>query len=267
MNKICALILCLSLSAQAQEQELKLSEEFIQAAPRIKLYMAYAEYKMGNHQLAQQMWLTVGGSGRAEALFNLANMYTLGVGVEQDLKKGLALYRESAVAGSRSAAYQLGVIYLNSTAFYDRKQARHWLMIAALDGDSDAADLLIGLENTDSVNPMAEVQALLVNGKTEQALLKLQALARATPPNYRAVTRLAWLYESGLAVERDVAQAAELFTQAAEAGDAEAQYAISVMYQTGIGKQQDKHEADIWLQRSAAQGYQAARDKLKANAD
>jgi TPR repeat protein len=229
--------------------------------------MAYAEFKMGNHQLAQQMWLNIEGSGRAEALFNLANMYTQGVGVNQDLKKGLGLYQLSAEAGSRSAAYQLGVIYLSSSDFQNEEQARHWLTVAALDGDSDAAELLVGLDNNDPSDPMSEVQALLMNGEAEQALEKLQRLAETTPPNIRAVTRLAWLYESGLAVERDLTRAAELFMQAAKAGDAEAQYAISVMYQTGVGKPQDSQQADQWLQRSAAQGYPVARDKLRNTAD
>lgn len=249
----------------------ELSDEFVDAQPRIQLYMAYAEFKMGNHQLAQQMWLNIGGSGRAEALFNLANMYTQGVGVNQDLKKGLGLYQLSAEAGSRSAAYQLGVIYLSSSDFQNEEQARHWLTVAALDGDSDAAELLVGLDNNDpsdpmsevqALDPMSEVQALLMNGEAEQALEKLQRLAETTPPNIRAVTRLAWLYESGLAVERDLTRAAELFMQAAKAGDAEAQYAISVMYQTGVGKPQDSQQADQWLQRSAAQGFQAALNKL-----
>jgi hypothetical protein len=47
----------------------ELSDEFVDAQPRIQLYMAYAEFKMGNHQLAQQMWLNIGGSGRAEGIF------------------------------------------------------------------------------------------------------------------------------------------------------------------------------------------------------
>lgn len=245
----------------------KLSDEFVDAQPRIQLYMAYAEFKMGNHQLAQQMWLNIQGSGRAEALFNLANMYTQGVGVNQNLKKGLSLYRLSAEAGSRSAAYQLGVIFLNSDVFQDEVQARHWLTIAALDGDSDAADLLAGLDKSDPSDPMTEVQAMLINGDTEQALDKLQTLAEATPPDYRAVTRLAWLYESGLAVARDMGRAAELFTQAAEAGDAEAQYAIAVMYQTGVGKPQDPQQAEHWLERSAAQGFPAALNKLADKVD
>ncbi len=244
--------------------EVELPDEFLDSQPRIQLYMAYAEFKMGNHELAREMWLNITGSGRAEALFNLANMYTQGAGVKRDLHKGLKLYLEAAEAGSRAAAYQLGVIFLNSAEFKDLQQARHWLTVAALDGDSDAAELLAGIEGSDPSDPMAEVQSLLINGETEQALERLQSLTLRTPPNVRAVTRLAWLYESGLAVERDIKRAAELFMKAAEAGDAEAQYAISVMFQTGVGRPQDTQQAERWLQRSADQNFQPAKQKLAA---
>ncbi|WP_299195420.1 tetratricopeptide repeat protein [uncultured Amphritea sp.] len=243
-----------------------LPDEFLDARPSNQLYMAYAEFKMGHHQLARQMWLNIGGSGRSEALFNLANLYTQGVGVSKDAQRGIELYRESAEAGSRAAAYQLGLIYLHSS-FKNPEEARHWLTVAALDGDSDAASLLASLESNDPGDPLSRVESLLINDAAEQALELLHSLAAATPPDDRAVTRLAWLYESGLAVERDINRAAELFLQAAEAGNAEAQYALSVMYQTGVGQGQDSALADLWLQRSAVQNYKPALDKLANSPD
>jgi len=187
MNKIPALILSLSLSAQAQD--LKLSDEFLQAEPRIKLYMAYAEYKMGHHELARRMWLATDGSGRAEALFNLANLYVQGTSVDKDPQRGMQLYRESAEAGSRAAAYQLGLIYLHSPVFQNPEQARHWLTVAALDGDSDAANLLASMEGDDPADPLSQVEVLLIEGNPDQALALLQTLAAASPPDYRAITR------------------------------------------------------------------------------
>jgi TPR repeat protein len=56
---------------------------------------------------------------------------------------------------------------------------------------------------------------------------------------------------------------------AAHAGQAEAQYALAVMYQTGRGKARDEVLSMRWLQRSAAQNYPSAlaaqhsRDALK----
>jgi len=55
-----------------------------------------------------------------------------------------------------------------------------------------------------------------------------------------------------------LAEAARLFMQSAEAGDAEAQYAIAVMYRTGKGQPQDREQSLAWLKRSAGQNYPAA---------
>lgn len=260
---ILTVSLALAAAVHGADADSGLPEAFLDARPSNQLYMAYAEFKMGHHDLARQMWMHIGGSGRSEALFNLANLYIQGVGVDKDPGRGMQLYRQSAKAGSRAAAYQLGLIYLHSPDYKNHDQARHWLTVAALDGDSDAAGLLASLERDKPGDPLSQVEALLIHGDSDQALEQLETLAAASPPDYRAVTRLAWLYESGLAVERDIDRAAELFMQAAEAGNAEAQYALSVMYQTGVGRVQDDSLAKQWLQKSAAQSYPPALDQLK----
>jgi len=259
-------LLSLTTSACYAADGSELPAEFLDARPANQLYMAYAEFKMGHHERAHQMWVSIGGSGRSEALFNLANLYTQGIGVTKDPERGVALYREAAEAGSRAAAYQLGLFYLHSSPS-NPDEARHWLTVAALDGDSDAATLLASLQKNDPEDPLSRVALLLINDNADQALALLHDLATATPPDYRAVTRLAWLYETGLAVERDLNHAAGLFRQAAEAGNAEAQYALSVMYRTGAGQVQNSQLADVWLRRAAAQHYQPALDKLSGTTE
>ena len=51
--------------------------------------------------------------------------------------------------------------------------------------------------------------------------------------------------------------------QAAEQGNAEAQYNLSVMYHEGEGVGQDEEKAVYWLKKSAAQGYIQAQDVLR----
>jgi len=46
---------------------------------------------------------------------------------------------------------------------------------------------------------------------------------------------------------------------AAENGSADAQYALGYMYYYGIGTVKDKQTADLWIQRSAAQGQPLAK--------
>ncbi|MDO6564569.1 tetratricopeptide repeat protein [Amphritea sp. 1_MG-2023] len=268
MKRLSAFLLLLSLSVQVpvQAKEPELSEAFLQAAPRIKLYMAYAEYKMGHHELARMMWRATGGSGRAEALFNLGNLSVQGLSVEKNITEAVSLYSEAGRLGSRSAAYQLGLLYLHHPDLNDATKARHWLSVAAIDGDEDAAERLATLSRDEqSDDPLRAVEALLIQGETGAAIQHLQQLVESDPVNLTAATRLAWLYESGLGVERDISRAAQLFMRAAEGGNAEAQYALSVMYQTGVGQVQNRVLADLWLHRAAAQYYQPALDTLSAS--
>ena len=50
----------------------------------------------------------------------------------------------------------------------------------------------------------------------------------------------------------------------AVAGDAEAQYAVAVMYRTGKGQPLDREQSLIWLKRAAGQNYPAAMAALAA---
>jgi len=265
--KASLMLICIclgnSLSVGAEQA---LPDGFYSAQPRVQLYMAYAQFKMANYPVAASMWREIEGAGRAEAAFNLGILYEQGMGVDTDMAQALHIYLQGAEAGSRAAAYQLGLIYLNHPDFGNRERAEHWLTLAALDGESDALELLQQFDATPharSDNPMTQVRILISQKKIEQALLLLRQLAEQTPPNYSAVTRLAWLYETGIGVERDISQAATLFRQAAENGFAEAQYALALMLQTGIGQPLDLEKSNHWLKRAADQGYQQALEKLQ----
>lgn len=261
--KRAAVLLGVAFLSTANAAE-ALPEDFVTAKPQVQLYLAYAEFKMANYSLAQAMWQHVDGVGKAEALFNLGILHEQGKGVESNLEQALDYYLQSAEAGSRAGAYQVGVVALAHPELVSADTARHWLMIAALDGDEDAGELLRTLDNSDTADPLISVKRLLMRGDSEQAFQQLVALSEQNPPDYAATTELAWLYETGLGVERNLQKAAELFTIAAEAGDPKAQYALSVMYATGAGKPVDMTESRAWLMLSAAQDYQPAVRQLSA---
>ncbi len=253
--------LLVSLCAQA---EVELSEEFHAAEPKMQLYLAYAEFKMAHYEVAREMWLHITGKGSGEAAFNLGILYEQGMGVEKDLMVARDYYLQAAEKGSRAGAYQVGLMHMNHPELVSAETATHWLTIAALDGDEDASGMLksISLGGNASDDPMLRVRQLIAKGEVDQARELLIQMAEATPPDYEAVTRLAWLYETGLGVTQDINRAGELFKVAAEAGNAEAQYALSVMYETGVGQPMDKAQSLHWLQLSADQNYQPALEKM-----
>lgn len=262
----CLALLMISLSgvAYSMPESEPLPDDFIHAQPRVQLYMAYAEYKMANYGLAHDMWQNIDGTGKAEALFNLGILYEQGKGVESNFDTARDYYLQAAEAGSRAGAYQVGLMALEHPELVSVETARRWLMVAALDGDNDAGRLLQTLDDSSTADndPMLSVKRLLMRGENEQALTELVRLSQQDLPDFAAMTELAWLYETGLAVERDLNKAASLFEQAAEAGNPKAQYSLAVMYATGSGKGKDAELADYWLNESADNGYKPAIEKL-----
>lgn len=254
------LALCIVGLARAGTE---LPDDFRSAQPSVQLFKAYAEFKMANYETARLMWQNIGGSAWAEARFNLGILYDDGLGVDEDLDRALGYYREAALAGSRSAAYRLGLIYLRDPRMAtDTEEARYWLSRAALAGDKDAAALLNRL--TDKVagsGGMQEVESLLLADKSQKAVALLQELVG--DGDAAAMNRLAWIYESGVHVDKDLSRAAELFLQAAELGDAGSQYALGVMLMTGAGMDQDSDRARHWLKQAAEQGHVSAKRALR----
>ena len=116
-----------------------------------------------------------------------------------------------------------------------------------------AAALLMGNSYRDQAaelldrNKDAEALALLKEGTDK---------ADAT-----AVAGLAWMYETGLAVVRDTAEAARLYQLAAEAGDAYAQWRLDVMIDMGEISGTPE-EAIHLLKASADQGFSNAMASL-----
>lgn len=236
----------------------ELPDDFLSAKPTVQLFKAYAEFKMANYELAKAMWLNVKGSAKPDALFNVGILYDEGKGVDASITQAIEYYEMAALAGSRSAAYQLGLTYLHDKRIQnDEEAARHWLSLAAYQGDKDAAHLLASLNPNGTNNDnMVGVQSLLAQGSNDSAVERLQLLAEEG--NTAAKTQLAWLYEAGIGVEKDLNQAAALFSQAAQEGSSDAQYAIAVMSMTGTGLPENKQAAMLWLRKAAAQHHPSA---------
>lgn len=77
-----------------------------------------------------------------------------------------------------------------------------------------------------------------------------------------ATTSLAVQYAIGEGVPRNRARAAQLYRISAERGDAFAQFLLGVAYASEDGVPYDLDQARFWLQKSAAQDYDGAADRL-----
>jgi uncharacterized protein len=230
----------------------------ITANSSIGLYKGYAEFKMAHYAEARQIWTALTEKGAAEAYFNLGILAEDGLGEPKDPARAVALYEQGAKGGSVKAQYRLGQIYREGKLVpADRAKAELWLATAAELGDQEAAAQLAALrDNAMAADPYLAARQLESAGRTADAAVAYQRLSDAG--NLRARTRLAWLYEAGRGIGRDLPRAARLFRSAAEGGEAEAQYALSVMLETGTGQARNSEESALWLRRAAAGGYPEA---------
>ncbi|MDX2367918.1 MAG: tetratricopeptide repeat protein [Colwellia sp.] len=223
-------------------------------------YKGYAEFKMAHYGNARKIWQALAQRGNAEANFNLGILYEDGLGVSQDLTQALIYYETAAIGGSFKAQYRLGLLYfVGKTVPQDNIKAKRWLTEAAAGGDRDSIEMLeilSGANNSQRDRDFLRAETAHASSDYLQAANIWQRLADDNDIISR--TRLAWLYEKGLGVKRDLNHAAALFRQSAMDGDADAQYALAIMLQTGKGQPQDLQESNLWLQRAANLGHRAA---------
>ena len=226
--------------------------------PAMGNYKAYAEFKMAHYAEAREVWETLAEVGNGDALFNLGILAEDGLGEPRNMKKAETLYTSAAQAGNFKAQYRLGMLYSAGTLLpRDVEKARIFLALAAQGGDKEATATLATLgQPTASLTPYQRAEYLSATGEHTQAAALYRQLADGG--DRRAQTRLAWMFEAGRGVERDLAEAARRFESAAVAGEAEAQYALAVMYRTGKGRERDLAHSLVWLRLSAGQQYPPA---------
>jgi TPR repeat protein len=226
--------------------------------PAMGNYKAYAEFKMANYAAAREVWQTLAEVGNGDALFNLGVLAEDGLGEPRSMARAEALYTSAARAGNFKARYRLGMLYAAGTLLpRDVDKARLYLTLAAQGGDKDATATLATLgQPAAGQTPFQRAEYLSASGEHRQAAALYRELA--DQGDARAQTRLAWMAEAGRGTERDLDEAARRFEIAAQAGDAEAQYALAVMLRTGKGRERDVAQSLVWLQKAAAQKHPAA---------
>ncbi|HFB2761683.1 TPA: tetratricopeptide repeat protein [Neisseria gonorrhoeae] len=92
-------------------------------------------------------------------------------------------------------------------------------------------------------------------------------LQAAEQGNAAAQFNLGVMYENGQGVRQDYVQAVQWYRKASEQGDAQAQYNLGLMYYDGRGVRQDLALAQEWLGKACQNGDQNSCDndqRLKA---
>jgi TPR repeat protein len=98
-------------------------------------------------------------------------------------------------------------------------------------------------------------------GRYEDALMAWKTLAETG--HARAQFNLAYMYEFGIAVPADNAQAIEWYRRSAQQGYARAQNFLGWMYEMGKGVEHNRQEALKWLRLAADQGSDDAQSDFR----
>ena len=78
-----------------------------------------------------------------------------------------------------------------------------------------------------------------------------------------ALLALATFHAYAITVPQNYDEATRLYLRAAELGLPDAQYAIGMNYDFGIGVKEDRTVAVDWYRKAAAQGHERAREVLE----
>ena len=224
------------------------------------------------------------------AQVRLACCYRDGTGVEKDIDRCIELLKTAASNNSTDAMIELAIIYdCKEHECLDYEKAFYYLKMAA-DRGSGYASYHLALyykegkgceENLDlwfeylnkaahAGNPTAQdclgdvynegMVKLNIQPDAQKALHWYQ---KAIEQDYTvAMVDLGLCYSNGGCLPLDDIKAAELFRQAAEAGDERGQYFLSDEYLQGDGVEQNDVEAFNWSQKSAEQGFPPAMNQL-----
>lgn len=183
------------------------------------------------------------GSGRIQAY--LADCYAYGKGTEKNVDKAAAAAEKAASADltvfdmvKLADSYVEGVFTKTDDTADTAEAADTTAAEAAAEGETEAE------------TPAIPVEAEELYAK---ALDSIKTLADAG--NVKAKKALGDYYFGGYAgIAQDYAKALELYTEAGEKGDADAQAQVGYIYQYGCGVDPDYEKAMEWNNRAAQQG-------------
>jgi TPR repeat protein len=115
---------------------------------------------------------------------------------------------------------------------------------------------LLGLAALPAHAGWEEAVAAYNKGDYATAAREFRPFAEAGQANAQYI--LGWIYQSGEGVQRDDAEAAKWYQRAAEKGNADAQYALGSLYAGGVGVARDDAAAVKWFRKAAEQGKAGA---------
>jgi uncharacterized protein len=198
----------------------------------------------------------------SRAAYMIGYMYSTGVGVGTDRvdpQKAATYLEQAAKGGDRQAQKRLGYDY--ETAFgvsKDYQQAGYWYRKATDQGDLRAGVYLASL----LLNGQAgSAQGFAYNDQEAFGLLSKAAQAGIAT----AESGLAWAYENGRGIPKDLYQARSLYLHAATGGDSFGEFNLARFCDYGLGGPVDTQCAIQWYQKASKNNELDSSSRSDAN--
>lgn len=225
-------------------------------------------------------------AGNVDAQFYLARCYHKGEGIDEikkDEEEAVKWYSIAAESEHADAQYWLGVCYsLGEGIENSREKAIEWWRKAAEKGHS-RAQYTLGKSlfysgktmeakkwlNKAEKNGDSEAKDFLRKFEKDLDEIDLytaeidQLIEAAEEGDARAQYVLGFQYAAGVNVDRDESKEIEWIGKAAEQGNVDAQVSLGMCYQYGSGVGIDVKKAVEWYRKAAEKGSQIAKDHLK----
>lgn len=213
-----------------------------------------------NHAESLKWFRKSAEQGHAQAQYGLVMSYAFGFGVPKDNAKAIKWCRKAADQGHAEAQVYLGRIYDKGDGVpEDAAEAAKWFRKSAEQGDSYGQFRLGAMYANGEGVPEDDARAFVwfsvaaASGLTTASENRDRIKGELTP------TQL----EKGQARATEILeQVQKLYREAAEQGNAEAQYKLGNCYFRGIGVADDDVAAYAWHSVAAASGYEKARNML-----
>lgn len=254
--------------------------------PAANLAAAKALCAAGNYEDAFPLFEQAAQAGNleAEGLVGIAHMSGEGTHLHPEL--GVKLLREAASKGDVRSMLALAAAYENGYGVKSRslRWAKHWLLKAVSEaGDAEAMrrlgviyrdersdsalQLLSKAVDAGSVDARVDLGEMYEKGiqvtmDTAQAILLYRSAAQNL--SARGMFTLGRAYERGFGVPQSHVHAHRLYRQAACSGSADAMNAIGAQYQQGLGVPADREEAIRWFRLAEATGSDVGAGNLNA---
>lgn len=185
-------------------------------------------------------------------LYAVAKAYQTGQGLPLDPEKGEDFMLKAAGAGNPQAQFRIGLNHGPESNGPPKNPMQYlrWMRLAADQGHVAAQE---------------NVASIYLNGwgvpvnYAESARWYTRAIEGGS---LLAATSLAVQYAVGEGFPVDPVKAAQYYAYAAERGEPMAQYMLGLAYGSGEGVPFDIQQARYWLQKSAAQNYDGAAERL-----